>query len=227
MHTREESEIISQNQSIYPVPIRRYGVIALIGVGTFLLSLIVLHIMSSGIDWTDGYVSDLANEPHGWVFGFGAFVHGWGNLALAAGLFYAIPPGRLRNWGVLLFGIAAIGVLLTALLPIDPPGVTTPSLSGSLHRPVSSFAFGFEIIAIFIFSINFTFSKDLCWQRLKVTSWLLAVTAALAVVWFVFADQAGTLVGLAERTALGLLMTWEIWIIFQLIRSTAGPSKTN
>ncbi len=226
MHNSASSRAANTNQGGLSASVKRYGILALLGAGIFLLSIVALHVMSSGIDWTNGYVSDLANEPHGWVFGFGAFVHGWGNLALAFGLFYALPSGRLRNWGACFFGLAAIGIILTGLLPIDPPGVTTASFSGSLHRPVSSAAFGFEIIALFIFSAVFSYSKEPCWQRLKTISWALSVAAALAIVWFVFADQSGIAVGLAERAALVVLMLWELLVIFQLIRPVDRLDKS-
>ncbi len=197
--------------------VRRYGWLAAIGLSTFLVSLVLLHSGSPGISWTNDYVSNLANEPHGWLFGFGTFVHGWGNLALALGLRSALRPGRLRDWGVLLFAIAALGVLLTAMFPIDPVGqlVTT---SGRIHRAVASGAFVFELAALFVFSLVFALSRCHQWHQQKSVSLSLAVIAALTVSWFVIANQIGVMPGLAERAALLAFMCWEIWVIAQLIR---------
>ena len=211
MHSEKQFVLTKARRS------RLFGILALIGASTFFLSLAALHAMSSGIDWVNGYVSDLANEPHGLVFGVGAFVHGWGNLALSLGLYYALPAGRLRNWGVLFLGLAAIGIMLTGLFPIDPPGAAA-SFSGSLHRPVSSTAFILEIIALLIFSLVFTSCADPRWRRLKTISWVLTVAAIAAVIWFSIADVSKIMVGLSERAALGALMVWEIRVIFQLVR---------
>lgn len=206
--------------------VRRYGWLAAIGLSTFLASLVLLHLGSPGISWTNDYVSNLANEPHGWLFGFGTFVHGWGNLALALGLRRTLRPGRLRTWGVLLFVLAALGVLLTALFPIDPAGqlVTT---SGRIHRAVASGAFVFELAALFVFSLVFALSRCHHWQKRKSASLLMAVIAALAVSWFVIANQIGVMPGLAERAALLAFMYWEIWVIAQLVRWQAGSKGCN
>jgi len=203
------------NKSAFPWPVRLYGLLALAGAATFVVSLAVLHAMSSGVDWKSDYVSNLANETHGWVFGFGTFVHGWGNLALALGLRGALPRGRQRNWAVLLFSLAAVGVLLTALFPTDPSG-QAPSVTGQVHRTVASAAFALELSALFVFSL--AFSRSLPWRRMQTIPLVLSASAAVAVTWFVVAIQLGQMPGLAERTALTMLLSWELWVISQLIR---------
>ncbi len=203
------------NKNTFPWPVRLYGLLALAGAVTFVVSLATLHLMSSGLDWKGDYVSNLANEPHGWVFGFGTFIHGWGNLALALGLHGALPPGRLRTWAIWLFSLAAAGVLLTALFPTDPAG-QAPSITGQIHRIVASAAFALELAALFVFSL--IFSRSLRWCRKQTIPLVLSVSAAVVVTWFVVAIQVGLMPGLAERTALTLLLSWELWVIFQLIR---------
>jgi len=203
------------HEHTFPWPVRLYGLLALAGALTFVISLATLHLMSTGLDWKGDYVSNLANGPHGWIFGFGTFIHGWGNLALALGLRGALRPGQTRSWAVLLFGLAAAGVLLTALFPTDPTG-QTPSVIGQIHRTVASAAFALELAALFVFSL--TFSRDRRWRRKQTVSLVLSVISAIAVTWFVIAIQLGVMPGLAERTALALLLSWELWVIFQLIR---------
>lgn len=196
---------------------RRYGLLALIGVGTFVSSLTVLHWISPDISWTDDYVSYLANEPHGWLFGFGTFVHGSGNLALALGLRSAIGSGQLRNWGGLLLGLAALGILLTAFFPIDPVGQVV-SITGTIHRTLASSAFTLELAALFVFSLAFALSRQRHWHQQKSISLSLAVISAIGVTWFMIANQLEVMPGLAERAALLAFMLWEVWMIIQLIR---------
>jgi hypothetical membrane protein len=192
-------------------PVRRYGLLGLAGAATFVSSLVVLHLMTPGIDWVRDYVSELANETLGSLFIVGTFVHGSGNLALTLGLRAALQPGRLRTLAVLLFGLAALGILLSSLFPIDPPG-QAPSMAGYVHRTVSSAAFALELFALFAFSA--TFAR----QRQQAVSLLLSVIAAVAVALFVIAVQVGVAPGLAERAALAVFLSWELWAIFQLIR---------
>ncbi len=196
-------------------PVRRYGLLSLLGLVAFVSSLIVLHVMSTGIDWMRHYVSNLANEPLGRVFVGAAFVHGWGNLALTLGLRGALHPGRLRTWAVLLFGLAAVGILLAALFPVDPPG-QTPSTTGRVHRTVASATFVLELAALFVFSV--AFSRDHRWRRQQAVSLVLSVSAAVTLTVFVIAVQVGVAPGLAERAALTVFLVWELWASFQLIR---------
>lgn len=70
----------------FPRSVRRFGKLGLLGLLVFGSSIIVLHLIGSDIDLTGHYVSNLANMPFGWIFMSGAFVHGWGNLALTMGL---------------------------------------------------------------------------------------------------------------------------------------------
>ncbi len=187
----------------------------LLGVVAFVISLVVMHMMVAGIDWRGDYVSNLANEPFGWVFIVGAFVHGWGNLALTLGLRGALHSSRLRTWAVLLFGLAAVGILLAALFPIDPPG-QPPSVVGRVHRAVSSAAFMLELAALFVFSV--AFGRHLLWRRQQAVSLVLSVSAAVAMTVFVIAIQVDIAPGLAERVTLALLLAWELWVCLQLIR---------
>ena len=200
---------------IFPWPVRLYGLLGLLGVVQVVVSLIVLHLMSTGMDLVRDYVSNLANEPLGGYFIDAAFVHGWGNLALTLGLRGALPPGRLRTWAVMLLGLAAVGILLAALFPIDPPGQATTT-AGLIHRSAASATFMLELAAMFILSTIFL--HDDRWRRQQAVSLALAVCAAVAVTWFVIAIQVDVAPGLAERVALAFFLAWEIWASIQLIR---------
>lgn len=196
--------------------VRRFGLLGLSGLAVFVSSIIVLHLTGSGVDWTRDYVSNLANQPLGWVFMAGAFVHGCGNLALTLGLRGALRPGRLRSWAVLLFGLAAVGILLTALFPIDAPG-QTPGISGRIHRGAASASFALELAALFVFSA--AFGRQRRWHRQRAVSLALSVAAAVALTVFVIAMQLEMAPGLAERVALAIFLVWEIWIGIRLVRA--------
>jgi len=208
-----------RRESAFPWSVRLYGLLGLLGIAVFLLALIVLHLMGTGIDWTRDYVSNLANEPIGWVFITGAFVHGWGNLALTMGLRGALHPGRLRSLAILLFGLAAVGILLAALFPIEPTG-QIPSTTGRVHRAAASASFALELAALFVFSL--AFRRHRRWRRQQAVSLVLSVSAAIAVTVFVIALQVSVAPGLAERAALAILLAWELWASLQLIR----PART-
>lgn len=196
--------------------VRQFGLLGLLGLVAFASSVIALHLTSNDIDLTHHYVSNLANQPLGWVFMVGAFVHGWGNLALTLGLRAALRPGRLRTWAVLLFGLAAAGILLAAVFPIDAHD-QTPGVSGRIHRAAASATFALELAALFVFSAAFGHQRR--WRRQRAISLALAGSAAVALTAFVIAIQLDVMPGLAERVALAIFLVWEIWASVQLIRS--------
>ncbi|MDT8449126.1 MAG: DUF998 domain-containing protein [Wenzhouxiangellaceae bacterium] len=198
-------------------PVHRFGLLGLSGIAVFVSSIIVLHLTGTSNDWTHDYVSDLANEPFGWVFMGGTFVHGWGNLALTLGLRGALRPGRLRTCGMLLFGLAAAGLLLTALFPVDAPD-QAPDVSGQIHRAAASAAFALELAALFVFSA--AFGRQGAWRRKRAVSLVLSVAAAMALTGFLITIQLDIAPGLAERVALAIFLVWEIWASVQLIRAT-------
>jgi len=206
----------------FPWQVRFYGLLGLIGIVVFMTSLIVLHRVSSDIDWVRDFVSNLANEPYGWLFAGGGFVHGLGNLAVSLGLRRALQPERLRAWAVVLLGLAAVGILVATLFPIDPPGQLR-SITGRVHLAAASATFMLELAALFVFSV--VFGRQRRWQRHRAASMALSVTAAIALAIFFLAIQVDVAPGLAERTALLVFLVWEIWICFQLIRPAGklGP----
>lgn len=199
----------------FPRSVRLFGLLGLFGLITFISSIITMHLTGNGVDWSYHYVSNLANQPLGWIFMLGTFIHGCGNLALALGLHGALPSGRLRIRAVLLFGLAAAGILLTAFFPTDPPG-QVQTMTGQIHRTAASTSFALELAAMYIFSM--AFRRHHQWRRQWNTSLVLSTCAAVALFLFVIAIQLEMAPGLAERFALAIFMAWEIWACMQLIR---------
>ena len=76
--------------------VRAYGLAGFLGVLAFAAAFIELHVLVLGqdIDWTRRCMSAFANGRLGWVFVFGATVHGRGNLALGRGLRSLLAPAR-------------------------------------------------------------------------------------------------------------------------------------
>ncbi len=203
-------------ENIFPRSVRIYGLLGLLGVVVLITSLVIVHSKITNFDWMNEYVSNLVNEPLGWIFIIGTLVHGCGNLALTMGLRGALRPGRLRTWATLIFGLAAFGILLAALFPIDAPD-SALSLTGGIHRAVASATFTLELAAFFIFTLEFR--RDRRWHRHQAVSLVLSISAAIAMMMFVIAIQVEVAPGLAERIALAIFLAWELWVCFQLIRS--------
>lgn len=195
------------------------GIAGLLGAALFTGSVVVLHVARGDIDWQQDYVSHFAHGRLGWLFIWGAVVHGLGNLALGQGLRGSLADGRLRASAVFFFGIAAGGVLLAGLLPIDPIE-TQPTFAGQMHRGVVCVAFLSELVALFCFSV--AFGRNPGWRRRSRTSFVLSAMATLALAGFLAALVLHRMLGMAERGALTTFMVWEFWIALCLIRSPSG-----
>lgn len=202
--------------------VRIWGLLGLVGILSFLLSVLALHFTGRSIDMEGRYLSELANRPMGWVFQAGTFVHGLGNLALTLGLRASLPPSRLRQWSVCLFGLAAGGILLAGIFPMDPPG-TVLTFSGAFHRASASGAFAVEIAALFLFSEVFGYSDP--WRKHKGVSLWISGFAAASVLTFIISIQLALMPGLTERIALIAFLCWEVWAAMLLIRFPEETGK--
>ena len=191
------------------------GLIGFLGVAVFTSSLIVLHLTGDEIDWTRHYVSSFANGPLGWVFVWGATVHSVGNLALTLGLRRSLDPGPLRAWAVVLLGLAAGGIGIVALIPVDPAG-SSLTLASLVHRVALSVSLPVELVALFLFSI--AFRRDRRWRRHSGLSFVLSAVAASTLAGFLFAVLLNQTPAVAERLALASVMAWEFWAAFLLVR---------
>lgn len=194
------------------------GVAGLAGASLFAVALIVLHLSRTDIDWTRHYVSDFVNGRLGWLFVAAAMAHGFGNLAIGLGLWRSLDRRPVSDSAVMVFGLAAVGIVVAALFPIDPPGqALTPA--GLVHRAVVTASFPVELVALLLFSVAFAAQSR--WRGRARTSFALATIAAVALAGFFLAVSRGRLPGLAERLALASFLAWELWAARQLIRPAA------
>lgn len=195
--------------------LRIYGLVGLLGAAVFTLSLAVLHLTGTEVDWRQDYVSHLAHNHLGWVFVSGTVIHGFGNLALSLGLRRSLGPGRIQTWAALLFGMAATGIVLTVIFPIDPVGAS-PSLVGLAHRGVVYIAFSGQLLALFLFSV--AFARDPHWRWRSGAAFALSAIAAVALAGFLVAALLNQMPGLAERLSLASFLAWDFWVAFHLAR---------
>lgn len=191
------------------------GWVGLAGASFFLLSIALLHIVRSDVDWTTHYVSDFVNGPMGWLFVASALLHGSGNLALGIGLGGSLGESRRPPWASRLFIISATGILIAALFPTDPANSPTTWV-GLVHRSAVTASFILELAALFLFAMAFARSRR--WKPHARLSLVLAVLAAGGLSFFFFLLVIEQLPGLGERTALIAFTAWELWASYRLIR---------
>ena len=188
---------------------RLFGIAAMLGVAAFAGALLLLQGAAPGTsDWTRQYVSHFAHGPLGWLFATGVLVHATGNVFLGVGLERSLRGGTLPTAASVLFLLAAGGLAVTGVVPVEPMGAA-PSAAGAVHRAAASVSFLVELAALLLFSAAFAGAP--AWRAAARISLALAAAAAAASALLLSALLVGWRPGLAERAALAPFMAWEFW----------------
>lgn len=205
--------------------IRRAGIVGVVGVLVFWTTQVALHVLRRDLSVVDDYVSDYANGPWGALFTVGTMVHGVGNLAIAAGLGYALTPVRAvyaARAGVVLFVVAAVGLIVAAIFPTDPAGAPQ-TVTGQVHGLAASGSFAVELVALVLLAV--AFSADAVWRSYLRVSLAITVTAGITLAWLLLAINRQWPPGLPERSALLAFAGWEFATAILLAR-TSRSSKS-
>lgn len=192
------------------------------GASAFLAALVALHLLrAADLSPVADYVSDYANGPYGGLFTISAIVHGAGNLAMAAGLWLAFKGSRPGRWGVGLFGLAALGMLVAGVFPTDASGAPS-TLVGAIHRGAADVAFTVELIAVALLARAFRDRRG--WKAHARLTRVVGVLAAASLAWLVAALAVGWPPGLPERATLAVFLAWELTTGLRLlsVRADAG-----
>jgi hypothetical protein len=94
--------------------------ISLVGVGTFMVGVLLLHLLKRDLNPAQHLISEYALGSFGWIQTMDFLAVGIGTIALALALRRAVKnPGRIAPILIGLWGVAA---LLVAFVPTDGPG---------------------------------------------------------------------------------------------------------
>lgn len=114
---------------------------------------------------------------------------------------------RLGRWGVALFGVSSLGLLVGAVFPTDPPAAAATTV-GLVHRTAAYVSFPVELLALMMFAR--VFADGMGWRRHADWTRVVCLFAATSLGWLVAALVAGWPPGLAERAAIGGFLMWEL-----------------
>lgn len=203
--------------------VRLGGWLGLLGAALFAVTIAALHPAHVIPGWTDHYISEFANDPHGSVFTVALFLHGLGNLALSAALYLALSPGRLRGWATGLLTYSAIGMCVGALYPTDVGGLAQ-TLDGIVHRIAAFSSFLTELVALFLFSA--ALSGHPVWRRWARGSFVISLIATFTLLLLVLAVVTNQYPGLAERLAIASQWMWETAAAAILARHYSQATST-
>jgi hypothetical protein len=207
-----------------PFPIAIFAAVAAVTYSSWVLG----FLLRPGLDFVDGYVSELSadDQPLNWVFSGGDLITGGLMIAVAtAALIMLVPrPWSVAGWLFLLaFGSWAIG---DAVFSMDcAPSMDTAcalreragnvSFAHSFHAVTSSVVIVCGIASMLCLSI--AARRYRWWPALARWGWFLAAVEAAAAVATMLLMWAGTWLGLVQRIQITILclslflIAWAIW----------------
>jgi hypothetical protein len=200
------------------------GTLAVAGFATFILAVIVLHVVQPDKDPRHSWVSDYANGPGGWLMTIAFLGAATGLLGLSLGSSRCVQPSRPRTVAVVAFAIASLGTVASGLCASDPPradGTTGYTTVGAIHDLAGAVSGLAAIVGLF--ALARACRRDPEWER---TAPFIRVLALLILVGVITEIVVGELskvgpdghgvAGLAQRIDLAITMTGAILLGLRL-----------
>ena len=113
------------------------------GIWLFVVIVVALHLLPTGLDPIGRTVSEYVNQPYGWLVPIAAGGIGAGSLALTVALTRALPAPRPRA-GLALLATWGLAMLLAGAFPTDPAPPGRPihlTAAGAVHVVAGAVAF--------------------------------------------------------------------------------------
>lgn len=147
---------------------RLLAMISLIATAIFVLVILILHFLPTGVDPLISGISFYALTHYGYLFGLAVILIGISGIAISLALWPVVVPtaGRIGLLFLIAWGLTTI---LAGLFPLDAPGAG-PTLSGKIHNMAG---LNFLLLAPALLLIELSRSKDAQpHQTRPITFWL-------------------------------------------------------
>jgi hypothetical protein len=176
----------------------RGAIASLIGVATFVVSVVALHLLQPGYDPTQQLMSELALGPYGWAM-FAAFA------GLAIALFGM--EDELADFGA---SVGYLGLLVVAAIFFLAAGVFPLGERSEIHIGLIATAFVLGVLGMALFPLHAGRAMS---AGPRAISWPLAagVAASVALGHSVFP------MGIGQRLAAGCLLAWLVIVSSRLL----------
>ena len=171
------------------------------------LALLLLHLLRPDLAPANHMISEYAVGTFGWVMQSVFVGLSFGCAALLIGLAFNGPTSIAARLGILLLGIASVGLIVSAIYPMDLPG-SPATRAGEMHD--LSFMVNVGSIALAIVLLTASFGSDLRWRSFRRTSIVLFSLIALAFVLQFLTLHKGAPYGLANRFFIAVVLAWLI-----------------
>jgi hypothetical protein len=198
---------------------RRLADVALADMGTFVVIVVLMHVLRADLDPVDRAISEYARGHLGWLMTIAWFANGVGVLALASGLRRSLVPVARAKVATRLLDVAGACLLASGVFVTDVPAGGGPSgatVSGQLHDLAGLVGYLAFLLAALI--LSGVFAQDPRWQSMaQPTSWFARGLLGL------FVARVGVVVtrlpgsaGIVQRFLWVVLLGWLLWVAWHL-----------
>lgn len=134
--------------------IKPFGTAAIVCFTYPVLALLLLHVLRPDYAPASHMISDYAVGRYGWVMTTWFLATSCGCLMLLLGLVRSGPRSVAARLGILLLGIASIGLVISAIYPTDLEGAPS-TRTGNIHDMSFLVNVGSILLAIVLLSASF------------------------------------------------------------------------
>ena len=203
---------------------RLLSIISLIAAAIFVLAILILHLLPTGVNPMVSGISFYALTRYGYLLSLAFFSVSLSGIALSLALLPVVtsPAGRI---GLLLLSVWGLATVLAGIFPLDAPG-SAPTLSGRIHN-LAGMSFLLFTAALLLIELSRS-SGGFQLQRRSTTIWLTWMLLAAAVLLFVFngplySMQIG---GLFQRLYWLVSVLWLIFKSLQVLKWDSAHSTS-
>jgi hypothetical protein len=177
--------------------------------------------LGPGYDPTALTLSDYALFDHGPAIVLAMVALSGGTFALLGGMLAERVP--VRGWPTALLLVWAFGLLVSAVVPTDPPGEPVMSTAALVHRYASVAAFVALPAAVLVLAARLRRAEVVRWMSLTTLLRRLVVACAVGVaaLWYVAFPGERVMLGLVERGLVGVELAILFALAMRLLRVTA------
>lgn len=195
---------------------RLLSIISLIASAIFVLAILILHFLPTGVDPLVSGISFYALTRYGFLLGLAVILIGVSGIALSLAM-WPMVRSTVGRIGLLLLIAWGLSAILAGLFPLDAPGAT-PTLSGRIHNMAGM---NFLLITPALLLIEYSRAKGSRQnQPRSITFWLAWMLLAASVLLFTFNGPLFSMGigGLFQRLYWLVLVLWLIFKSVQLLQ---------
>jgi len=200
---------------------KQYGTLGLVGVGTFVLALIALHVLDPDLSVIDEPISVYSLGEYGWLSQSGTVAMGLGMIGIALGLRATLVSGKrvTASWVLILIG--GLGFIISGLFVTDPTGATESTTAGSLHDLGGYLSMLSVLISVWM--LRGVFSRNDGYRHFARTQMWFAVLVTASMVALLALGE-GQL-GLMQRVFVVVVVLWLLVLAVRIQRTdTPAPA---